>query len=223
MTSRTTCWVLVESAGEGDEVARAEFVERYSPAVRAYLGERWKRSALVQEVDDAAQEVFVECFRAGGVLERADSDRASGFRAYLFGVVRNVARRIEERAASVGAQRGDSLDLSAIEGREERLSLVFDRTWARSILREAAERHASAAQDQRALQRVELLRLRFHDGLSVGEIAARWSADAAHLHHEYARARAEFHAALIEVVLLHHPGSRAGAEQECERLLAIVD
>jgi RNA polymerase sigma-70 factor (ECF subfamily) len=67
---------------------------------------------------------------------------------------------------------------------------------------------------------VELLRARFHEGLPIRDIARRWGTDAAALHHEYAKARQEFKAALLEVVAFHHPGSPTEVEQECANLLA---
>jgi hypothetical protein len=44
--------------------------------------------------------------------------------------------------------------------------------------------------------------------------------DAAELRHEYAKARHEFKAALLEVVAFHHPGSPAEVEHACAELLA---
>jgi RNA polymerase sigma-70 factor (ECF subfamily) len=73
-----------------------------------------------------------------------------------------------------------------------------------------------------ALRRVELLRLRFHEGLPIREIARRWRDDPATLHREYARAREEFKEALIGVMAFHHPGSPAQAERECAELLALL-
>ena len=58
-----------------------------------------------------------------------------------------------------------------------------------------------------------MLRLRFHEGLPIRTIAQLWSMDAAALHHEYARARTEFKAALLEVMTSYHPGSPAAAER----------
>ena len=52
------------------------------PMVRAYLGARWRSSPMLQELDDAVQDVFVECLRHGGVLERARPGQPGGFRAY---------------------------------------------------------------------------------------------------------------------------------------------
>ena len=64
--------------------------------------------------------------------------------------------------------------------------------------------------------------MRFEDGLAIRQIAERWGFDAARLHHEYARARREFLAALREVVAFHHPGSRAAIDRECAELLALL-
>jgi RNA polymerase sigma-70 factor (ECF subfamily) len=177
------------------------------------------------ELDDAVQEVFVECFKQGGVLERAEPGRSGGFRPFLYGVVRNVALRFE-------AQRGrrreqpvpDSVDLDGVADSEANLSRVFDRAWARSLLREAGRLQEQQARQagEAACRRLELLRLRFHEGLPIREIARRWHEPAEMLHHEYARARQEFKAALLEVVAFHHPGSPAEVEQECANLLACL-
>ena len=70
-----------------------------------------------------------------------------------------------------------------------------------------------------ACLRVELLRLRFHEGLPIRAIAQRWQADAAALHHEYAKARREFKEALAAVVAFQHPGSPADVKRECASLL----
>src|SRR5581483_5964729 len=111
-------------------------------------------------------------------------------------------------------------DLDAIPDDHSSLSRVFDRAWAKAILREAArvqEERARAA-GERALRRVELLRLRFHEGLPIREIARRWNVEAAGLHHEYARAREEFRAALLDVVAFHHAGGAGAVEEECRKL-----
>jgi DNA-directed RNA polymerase specialized sigma24 family protein len=164
------------------------------------------------------QDVFVACFKAGGALDRADA-AVGGFRAFLAGVVRNVARQHETRRA----RRREQMPPSEFEvaARDAALSRVFDRAWAREIMRQAAERQAerAAAKGEEALRRVELLRLRFHDGLPIRDIARRWNADPARLHHEYAQARQEFRAALLDVVTFHRPGAAAEAEEEAADLL----
>jgi RNA polymerase sigma-70 factor (ECF subfamily) len=101
---------------------------------------------------------------------------------------------------------------------------VFDRAWAKAVLRAAArlqEERARAA-GEGVLRRVELLRLRFHENLPIRDIARRWGVEAARLHHEYATAREEFRAALLDVVASHHTGDPASAEEECRQLLALL-
>src|SRR2546421_76794 len=66
---------------------------------------------------------------------------------------------------------------------------------------------------------VELLQLRFAETLPIRTIAARWGVDPARLHHDYAIARQEFRAALLEVVAFHQPGSPVELEQEAASLL----
>src|SRR3954453_2942429 len=93
------CWPLLREAAAGDEAPRAEFAARYAPMVRAYLAARWRGSGRPGELDAAVQEVFLECLRDGGLLERAGADRPGGFRAFLYGAVRKVALRAEARRA----------------------------------------------------------------------------------------------------------------------------
>ena len=42
------------------------------------------------------------------------------------------------------------------------------------------------------------------------------------MHHEYAKARQEFKAALVEVVAFHHPGAPAEVERQCANLLSLL-
>jgi RNA polymerase sigma-70 factor (ECF subfamily) len=213
---------LIHAAAEGDAAARAEFARRYEPVVRAYLAARWRTPAKAGNLDDAVQEVFVDCFREDGPLGRVDPDRPTGFRAFLYGVVRNVALRFEvdyrrEREVQAG-------DLDAIESDEETLSRVFDRAWASLLLKDAAELQAERAREKggEAERRVELLCLRFEDGLPIREIARRWEVDPGWLHHQYAQAREEFKRALRDVVRDQHGGDRGKVDAECARLLTFL-
>ena len=221
----STCWTTIEGAAAGSVGDRDEFARRYAPSIRAYLAARWQASFFAQEIDDATQEVFLECFRQGGALECADRSRPGGFRAFLYGIVRNVALRIETRKARGRERHLESvLQPEGVEGSEASLSRVFDRAWVESLLREVAQRQADRARQagEAALKRVELLRLRFHEGLPIREIASLWETDPAALHREYARARVEFKEALLEVVAFHHPDSRAEVERECAELLGLL-
>jgi RNA polymerase sigma-70 factor (ECF subfamily) len=214
----STCWTVIRGAAAGRNADREEFARRYVPVVRGYLAARWRGSPWRDEVDDAAQEVFLACFREGGALAHADPSR--DFRAFLFGVARNIARRVEKERAR-RTTKEERLDRD-VEDDEEGFSTLFDRAWALSIMREAAEAMRREDGGPEPARRAELLRLRFHEGMPIREIARAWNADAAALHHEYARARAEFREALVRVVAFHHPAPRAEVERECGRILALL-
>ncbi|MBK8979053.1 MAG: sigma-70 family RNA polymerase sigma factor [Planctomycetes bacterium] len=219
-----TSWTLIRNAAGGDGDARARFAETYQALVRAYLNERWRGSALQREVDDCVQDVFLECFKQATPLARAVPERNGGFRAFLVGVVRHVAQRLERKAGRV--PRLEELDAVGddVPERATRLSRVLDREWATMLVHEARRlmELRAAGQGAEASRRVELLWLRFGDGLAIREIAARWGVAAEWLHHEYARARKEFSAALRTAVAEHVVRSEADLEAECERVLAML-
>jgi RNA polymerase sigma factor (sigma-70 family) len=219
-----TCWSLVGRAATGDREARSRFGRVYQPLVRSFLHARWRRSPLLDELDDALQETFVECFRPDGALARADSGQGD-FRGYLFGIVRNVALRFEERHTKHAENNPVTSLLGEIEGREENLSKVFDREWARTLMRESGElMRARAALGGAAAQRlVELLELRMGANLPIRAIAARWTADVDAVHREYAKAREEFHTCLRQVVARHVTTTSEGLDAECQRLLALLE
>lgn len=107
---------------------------------------------------------------------------------------------------------------------EAALSVLFDRAWAARVMKDAAVRQSERAAEsgEAAIRRVELLRLRFQEGLPIRAIAERWQEDPAKLHHEYAKARAEFKRALLEVISFDHPKDGDAAEAECSQLLALL-
>jgi RNA polymerase sigma-70 factor (ECF subfamily) len=221
-----TLWTVIRSAAAGDREARDTFAKRYEPVIHAYLRARWSGSPLLGEVDDATQDVFLDCFKDGGALARVDEDRPGGFRAFLFGVVRMTALNLERKHARRRARPADdSRGMDRFPADDEGLSTIFDRAWATTLLEQAADRQAELAKEKGddAVRRVELLELRFAEGLPIRDIARRWEVDAAHLHHEYARARDEFRSALREVVGFHHRGRPGDVERECSRLLDLFD
>lgn len=223
--NESTCWTMIQAAAAGDGPQRELFARTYEPAIRAYLAARWKGSRNAAHIDDGVQAVFVECLREGGMLSRANSESAGGFRAFLYGTVRNIARRIESGIVRHGGTQ--SLNDTAVgdpPADETNLSLVFDRAWARRIMRDAAMRQSELAAQRggAAVERVELLRLRFEEGLPIRDIAVRWNRDAETLHREYAKARKEFKDALLEVLAYHVPGDPARARQECAHLLSVL-
>lgn len=225
MNAEQTCWTLVEEASAGQPGARELFARVYLPVVRAYLGARWKNGPRSAQLDDAVQETFVECFRANGALGRVERSPSEKFRTYLFGVVRNVALRFEERGArDQGRRAAEPAALEALPSLDERASQAFDRAWAEELLRRAAERQEARARERgpEAMRRVELLRLRFQEDLPIRDIAALWAIDAVQLHREYARARDEFKEALIEEVGYHQPGTTGDLARECQALLGLL-
>ena len=178
-TGESTCWTVIRAAAAGSAADRDELARRYLGVVRAYLSARWRGSHLRPDLDDAVQEVFVECFRQGGVLDAVGADRVPSFRAFLYGVVRNVARRLENCPAPTASP------LPEIEADKTSLSRLFERAWARAIMTEAAQlqRRRATKRGPEAVQRVELLRLRFEENLPIRTIAERWGVAAAGLHH----------------------------------------
>jgi len=220
-----TCWTLIRSAAEGRPEARDDFARRYRPVVRQYLSARWRGGPHFQAVEDATQEVFLRCYRTDGPLARVEPERGSSFQAYLFGICLRVARGVEERLAAERA-RGPSVPpaLDELPCEDDALSVVFDRAFAQQLMKEARELMSRRARDDaEAVRRVELLRLRFEEGLPIRSIAAAWGVDAAELHRAYARARDEFRSALLDTAADHRPGSTpAEAEEDAKRLLGLL-
>ena len=223
MTTHATQWTVIRRAAQGVPEDQAEFVRRYGPIIRAYLGARWRQTPLFAEVDDATQQVFLDCFRKGGALDRADEERPAGFRAFLFGIVRNVARMTErKRARSREQQPTSDIDLEAIASNEESCAAVFDRAWASSLLRDAAELQLARARDKgpEAIRRHRLLQIRYGENLPIRKIAERWDVEPAVLHREYPKAKEEFRRALFDVVREQQGGGARAVERECSRLLS---
>jgi len=216
---------MIRAAAEGDRAARSGFARTYLPVMRAYLRARWKRHPLREQIDDAVQNIFVECFRDGGVVEKATPGFAGGFQAFLRGALQNVAARMErERGQQLRRGEGGEVEPEQIVADETSLARVFDRAYARRIMEEAAERQRMRARQKgaAALRRVQILRLRFDDGLPVRAIAERLGLSRTLVHREYSAARKEFRKALKEVVLFHNPAAAGQVSRECRKLLEIL-
>ena len=69
-----TRWTMIEHAAAGRTAGRDDFAECYLPVVRDFLRARWRRTPWESEVDDAVQDVFVQCFRPGGALRGVRRD-----------------------------------------------------------------------------------------------------------------------------------------------------
>ncbi len=212
------------AAGNGEE--REAFAQLYAPLIRAYLAARWQVSATDEKVEEGVQEVFVECFKSGGFIGHVNSDPPiESFRAFLYGAVRNVARRIERSWATCRERTApSSMELGNVEKSEATLSRVFDRAWAESIVCEAAAVQASEAKEkgQNALRRVELMRLRFTEGKPIRDIARLWHVDPNKLHRQYELARKEYREALWKVVRFHHPDSPENVRRAFSEVLTTL-
>lgn len=219
----TTCWTEIHAAAEGNPSARENFARRYTPIMRAYFGHRWRRSPLIAELEDAVQEAFVECFRQGGVLASVNPQRE--FRPYFFGTLRKLALRAEtKRGRRREVQGSPDLDLDRIDGDEESLSQVFDKSWAATLIHEARDRMTQRANtlDEAARLRVEILRLRFVEDMQTRHIAQQWNQSSEVIQREYRKAREEFLNCLIEVMSFYQSGTREELKRECQRLLEII-
>lgn len=222
----STCWTLVEHAAAGDGAAREEFGRRYLPVVRAYLAARWSQRLRPEELEDATQDVFVEFLSEKGALESLAPGRDRPFRPLLYGIVRNIALRVEHaRARKLDAPGSESFQADDNASTEESLSRVFDRAWAESVMRQAADLQETLARESGpdAVRRFELLRLVFEEELTIRAVADRWGVDADALHKEAARAKREFKDALRSVITFHHPGAPELVERECRDLLTLLD
>lgn len=216
-----TCWTLVLGAAAGEAEARELFAARYEPVIRAYLGARWRSHRWQLAIPDAVQEVFVEVYKDGGLLDKVEPGHPGGFRAFLFGAVRRVAHRIEEGRHQA---RENTLPTGHDSGTDPHLSRVFDRAFAQAMMRQAAARQARTAEgDEDRTRRVELLSLRFQEGLAVREIAGRWGEPPERVHKAYAKAREEFRGALMEVLREHQEGTAVELEERVQELLGALD
>lgn len=213
----------MRAAADGDAVARSSFARTYGATIRDFLEARWRGRILSTEVDDATQEVLIECIKPDGVLARAEEGRGD-FRGLLFGVARNVARRFEERAQRRGRLRPeDSAWLQHLTSDDPGQSTLFDRGWARSLVRQAKELHQARAllEGEAGRRRIELLERRFGDDEAIRHIAAAWGLPAQDVHNAYRKARTEFYRCLLEVVGSSAPQG-ADLDAECRRLLGLL-
>jgi RNA polymerase sigma-70 factor (ECF subfamily) len=219
----STCWTLVRSAAAGDPESQAAYCRLYGPVIRAYLAARWRRPMDHEEVADGVQEVFLQCFKSGGALGRVEDDRPGGFRAFLYGITRNVAGTIEAaRARRRREQGGDALD--GVSSDESTVSQVFDRAFAQALTREARRLLAERARPGSPAEvRLRALELMYQKGLPSREIAKELGLDVTAVYPLLTRARKEFRAALLEVIGGYHPGdSKEALEQRWSEVFSAL-
>lgn len=213
----STCWTLVRRAAEGDPDSRAAYCRLYGPVIKAYLAARWHLSFDHEEVQDGTQEVFMQCLKPNGALSRVESDRPGGFRAFLYGVTRNVAGTIEaSRARRRNETQDENLD-ARNDADDPTMSRIFDRAFAVVLTKEARRLMAERAEPGSGAEtRLKLLELMYEDGLPSRDIADRLGLDTDAVYRSLTRARREFKAALLEVIAGYHPNdSREELERRC--------
>ncbi len=221
--TESTCWSVVFGAAAGDQDHREAFARRYDPVLRAYLAARWRLSIDHHDVHDGVQETLLECLKVGGALERVDASRPGGFRAFLYGIARNVASMAEARRR-VRERRQVPEEVAAAEAGDDSFSQVFDRAWALLVTSEAREilaRRAPAGST--AELRLRILQLRYEEELPSRDIASRMGIDAARVYKLLHEARREYRASLLEVMAFYHPeADREALEGHCVELLTLL-
>jgi RNA polymerase sigma factor (sigma-70 family) len=216
---------MIVAAGAGEPMARDRFAATYGSVIRAYLCARWHLPANHEAVDDGTQEVFVQCFKPEGALQGVDPDGPARFRSYLFGIVRNVADRIERKnGVRRVAQETSSAGLDALARDDATLSRVFDRAWVGTITRTAWLRMAEHLdRGKEGRDRLRILDLRFRDGMAASAIAEQLGRDPTYVYQQLRNAKRDFRAALLEVVASHYPGaSKQELESRCLALVALL-
>lgn len=194
-----TSWQLVGLAGTDADGARRAFALRYESFVRRVLAKRWLGTEYGVDFDDAIQDVFVECFKAGGVIEKADPARGASFRTLLFQVTSHVAARFErtrrrDRAHTHDVTPPDDVPAPDLSGYE-----AVTREEVSDLVREAHRRMATH-HDAVVRERATLLDRHTCRGESILSIAGGDHAAAARLHREHSKAKKEWKAYLVEVV-----------------------
>lgn len=160
--------------GTGDRRTQDRFCRRYLPQVRRWLQRRWRHGTLRSWIGDGVQEVFLECCRPGGVLDRTAPTPDHAFGTCLRAVVRNVAARIERREARAAAcGKPDGSRLRYVEAPAAGGADLID--WPRIRAEVAAAIGGLDAEPCVAGHSLgELLQLWFAAGVPVPEIASRW-------------------------------------------------
>lgn len=111
-----------------------------------------------QLVEDVFQEVFLVV-----VKRAAEFDRSRDFSAWVRGIARKVAHKVRAKQSCAPTLPDDVVDLVSVAYDEARASASDERDDLR---------HLSVCLDRLAEAQRELLRRRYHDGLSLERLAA---------------------------------------------------
>ncbi len=177
-----------------------DLAEEYESLVRSVLCQRWKKTSLRGDVDDAVQEFFLESLKPCGALARYE-ERSDSHRAYFLSVARNVARRFEERAARDARRR--QAGMHATRRPDATIDQRLDRAWARAVLMRAAIRFR-----RRVSTKTYALFAAVVAGQTIAVLARDQDIPAAPLYRVLERARAEFRLALDQELRSRGDGQR---------------
>lgn len=215
---------MVLGAASGNRSDRETFSCMYEPVIRSYLAARWSLPVDHEEVTEAVQDVFVQCFKQQGALESVDRKRGDAFRPYLFGVTRNVALMIERSRRRRERALEREWEPDEVAKREATLSQVFDRSWMLMITRRAREVLARRARhDESRALRFRCLSLRYLRGMPPREIASTLRLDVSQVYERLREAREEFREAVLEVMRELHPhATRNELERACQELVEVL-
>ena len=154
-------------------------------------------------IDDAAQEVYLECFRRGGAFAHFAPERARhGVTGFLRGVVRNVAHRFERQWSRERAHRAHlTVTPLPVHSSDDAVPAGDSTGVAHEHVVAALDRldHDDPARGtQRSLR--AFLHLHFDDGLPVRTIAKHWQETPDHVHELRSRACRRFRNCLLAVL-----------------------
>lgn len=165
----TTVWTQVRSARDGDSGKLTQILVRYRGPIVGFL----KRKGVdPEQAEDLAQEVLLRVSKRDFLLK---IDPALGkFRSLLLSVTRHVLseelkkERAQRRGGDVRMLAGDAV-FDQLGGKED---AVFDELWVRELV-EGALRGLDEDAKKRGLPLAEAFRLKYLEGLSQEETAAR--------------------------------------------------
>jgi RNA polymerase sigma-70 factor (ECF subfamily) len=222
----STSWSIILGAAARRPADQERFARLYTPMIKAYLAARWRVPVEHEDVGDASQEVLLQCFRQHGALDSVEPGHESGFRAFLYGVTRNVAAMTERKWART--RESQASHSAVFERVDDDLSLshVFDRAWAEVIVREARAllQRRALMRGGTAVLRARALELRYQGALPPREIAPRLGLEVKQVYRLLEDGQVDFQEALLDVMALQVPSaSRTELESKCSELLMLLE
>jgi RNA polymerase sigma factor (sigma-70 family) len=165
----TTVWTHVKSAKDGDSSQLSHILIRYRAPIVGFLRRKGVQEHLAE---DLAQEVLIRVSRRE-FLRKIDPGLGK-FRTLLLSVTRHVLseelkrERAQRRGGDAKRIEGSGI-IDQLKGKED---AVFDQLWVRELV-EGALRGLDEDSKKRELPLADAFRLKYLEGLSQEEVAAR--------------------------------------------------